>query len=949
LIVEYIVENNYGNAWGNITLMAATLVSAVTPTVSTPTITPPGGTYTNSVDVALATQTPGASIRYTTDGSEPTVSSTLYSASITLMQSTTLRAKAFLAGYTDSATATAAFTINPASGGGSSLSGQMVQPPAGVTLSTEGTSDWAHWGLSSASSFNRKSGVIQQISNYTLLGSTNPGRMTDSRVGYSWSGGTPTAGASNSITGIFFTGIGNGYQLSIPAQSSGSVLKLYLGLWTARGRFEARLSDGSVPSYVQYLDNPSGFVDRVVTLNFSAASSSGVRLIVEYIVENNYGNAWGNITLMAATLVRNTLVLPFSENFSNSNLNNWSIIDDAPNLSSWEIIDGEYHQLKRTESRQSFDGTYHMGTFAYLNSGIALQDYRFSVEGTYLNDDFGYADDIGIMFRYKDRNNYYRLSFNSRYGFTRLEKKVNGVFSTLAKNGRGYLPGQKLLMTVDVKGSVIQIFLNNEPLFGVSDASLTSGTIALYCQDQAKFDNVLLQNPSLQPSVVLSAPSAYSVEVGDSLKVGAVTTNVPTGGYVEFLLDGGLSVADNTLPYTTQYVNVREGYHSVKAILNGGGLSGSVQHTNTRIGVLGEYYVAIGDSITNGEGDTLISDNILEDGMLISYQGYAAPLTYTLNANLPYPNIVYNEGIGGDKSYHAAYERISSIMERHPGFKKALIMLGTNDSSGSLPTPSGLGCFGDSCAGTFKANMQRLTSALLNRQIVPIIARIPPVAALLTSSRNKLIQEYNQVIEGELTGIQEGPDFHSFFADHYDLFADFLHPNALGHKAMAHLWSNLILNRVDPLFVLENLTPATYKQNILEIGNQYYTDLDYTLDYIPSELLSGDVVWVITADSDRNNTSENVLSFDIVDDATVYIGYDSRATSIPKWLADHFVPVGLSIGVTDPDVNYLKLYKREASLINGRVVLGGNKATGARFPAGMEAANYVVIVKKRGN
>ena len=39
------------------------------------------------------------------------------------------------------------------------LSVQMDQSPAGVTLSTEGTSDWAHWGLSNASSFNHKSGV----------------------------------------------------------------------------------------------------------------------------------------------------------------------------------------------------------------------------------------------------------------------------------------------------------------------------------------------------------------------------------------------------------------------------------------------------------------------------------------------------------------------------------------------------------------------------------------------------------------------------------------------------------------------------------------------------------------------------------------------------------------------------------------------------------------------
>ena len=73
--------------------------------------------------------------------------------------------------------------------------------------------------------------------------------------------------------------------------------------------------------------------------------------------------------------------------------------------------------------------------------------------------------------------------------------------------------------------------------------------------------------------------------------------------------------------------------------------------------------LAIGDSITNGEGDSYISDNILQDGTIISFQGYEAPLTYSLNHSASYPNIVFNEGIGGDKSYNAAYQRVNSILE----------------------------------------------------------------------------------------------------------------------------------------------------------------------------------------------------------------------------------------------------------------------------------------------
>ncbi|MBN1674196.1 MAG: chitobiase/beta-hexosaminidase C-terminal domain-containing protein [Kiritimatiellae bacterium] len=69
------------------------------PAVSKPVIEPDGGTFTNSVSVALATLTPGASIFYTTDGEDPGTGSSLYSAPITLGSGvTTLKAKACLDG-----------------------------------------------------------------------------------------------------------------------------------------------------------------------------------------------------------------------------------------------------------------------------------------------------------------------------------------------------------------------------------------------------------------------------------------------------------------------------------------------------------------------------------------------------------------------------------------------------------------------------------------------------------------------------------------------------------------------------------------------------------------------------------------------------------------------------------------------------------------------------------
>jgi hypothetical protein len=79
--------------------------------VAKPIITPNGGTFSEPVDVKLWTSTPTATIRYTTDGSEPTGSSPEYTAPFTLIKTTTVKAKAFKDGCTDSATAEATFTL----------------------------------------------------------------------------------------------------------------------------------------------------------------------------------------------------------------------------------------------------------------------------------------------------------------------------------------------------------------------------------------------------------------------------------------------------------------------------------------------------------------------------------------------------------------------------------------------------------------------------------------------------------------------------------------------------------------------------------------------------------------------------------------------------------------------------------------------------------------------
>ena len=79
--------------------------------VGTPVFAPVSGTtFVSAQAVTITCATPGAAIRYTLDGSEPTAGSTVYTAPLQLTQTATVKARAFVAGMADSAVASATYT-----------------------------------------------------------------------------------------------------------------------------------------------------------------------------------------------------------------------------------------------------------------------------------------------------------------------------------------------------------------------------------------------------------------------------------------------------------------------------------------------------------------------------------------------------------------------------------------------------------------------------------------------------------------------------------------------------------------------------------------------------------------------------------------------------------------------------------------------------------------------
>ena len=175
-----------------------------------------------------------------------------------------------------------------------SLAGSAVNSTAASNLTTEGSLDWRHWG---DSSLNHKSGVPAQLSNYTVVGTGNPASYGDDQRLVSWTDGTPTSSSSNNRNGVYINGVGQGYTLTAPADTSTRTLILHVGGWSSGGTLTAQLSDGSAAAYQDVTTTSSGSFYRNYTLTYRAANA-GQTLTVTWVMTSGPGN----LTLNSAAL-----------------------------------------------------------------------------------------------------------------------------------------------------------------------------------------------------------------------------------------------------------------------------------------------------------------------------------------------------------------------------------------------------------------------------------------------------------------------------------------------------------------------------------------------------------------------------------------------------------------------------------------------------------------------
>jgi len=185
--------------------------------------------------------------------------------------------------------------------------------PAAVDLSAEGRSDWVHFGgWAGKGTTSRKAGA-------SLIGpveSTGEGHLAvtgGSPVALSWSDGAGIESETRTHAGLWANGVGNGFRFELPAGAETQRLRVYVsGIEGARGRFSARLSDGSAPELIDRSWNGNqakdwapapGDFSAFYELDFKAAGE-GERLTVEWVLDGEPNRFLGQIRLQAVSLSR---------------------------------------------------------------------------------------------------------------------------------------------------------------------------------------------------------------------------------------------------------------------------------------------------------------------------------------------------------------------------------------------------------------------------------------------------------------------------------------------------------------------------------------------------------------------------------------------------------------------------------------------------------------------
>jgi Chitobiase/beta-hexosaminidase C-terminal domain len=222
--------------------------------VATPSISLATGTYTGTQNVTISDATPGSTIYYTTDGTVPTSSSSVYTAPISIAVSSTIKAIAVLTG-SSSGVASSTLTITSAN------------PPAKLAFVQQPSN-----ALTGATMSPAVTVAVQDSNGNTLTSATNP--VTLALTSGSGLTGTLTATPKNGVATFSNLSIGTAGSYTLSATSPSLTSATSAGFSITAGS-----STPLAPAKLAFVQQPT-----------SALTGATISPAVTVAVEDSNGN-----------------------------------------------------------------------------------------------------------------------------------------------------------------------------------------------------------------------------------------------------------------------------------------------------------------------------------------------------------------------------------------------------------------------------------------------------------------------------------------------------------------------------------------------------------------------------------------------------------------------------------------------------------------------------------
>jgi hypothetical protein len=275
---------------------------------------------------------------------------------------------------------------------------------------------------------------------------------------------------------------------------------------------------------------------------------------------------------MAAPATNTFTYIPvfLSEDFAGGTLTGWTVVDEGTidKPSQWLARSGRLMQLGNIYGPTWYAGDHRKGTFIYWNDPPAAGWSNYTCSVTFNAQD---NDGVGVMFRYQNPSNYYKVDLDAQRNFHKLFKMAGGVETTLAAESGGYVVQSNYVLRVEVTNSEMTVLLDGKVLFGgpIADSSLKTGTVALYSWENwgVFFDNVKVTPLQHWPRATIPSPAngaTFTQPSPASIAIDVFSPDVPVRTVKLFGGTSLLAVLTNA-PYVFQWANLSPGDYTVTA------------------------------------------------------------------------------------------------------------------------------------------------------------------------------------------------------------------------------------------------------------------------------------------------------------------------------------------------------------------------------------------------